>query len=88
MVDMQSSKVKDYYYLNVLSEYHKVKDKIQFYENKYGIDFLNFEKSVNSSEKEDFEIWDDYIEWKAFFLSLDKIICDKQDIENGNFRVS
>jgi hypothetical protein len=35
------------------------------FETKYGLIFEDFEKRITSAQKEDFEQWDDYIEWKA-----------------------
>ena len=46
-------------YLNILYT-------IKFFEQKYQKNFDAFEAEINSSKEEDYEKWDDYIEWKAF----------------------
>ena len=39
------------------------------FEKKYGLEFEDFERQIKSAVKEDFEKWDDYIEWKAYSKS-------------------
>jgi hypothetical protein len=51
---------------------HIVKEKIALFEKKYGKTFSEFEKEVLSS-KEDFEKWDDYLEWKAYVKTLEDL---------------
>lgn len=37
---------------------------------RHGIyNFEDFRSKVEAAEKEDFEKWDDYIEWKAYFTA-------------------
>jgi hypothetical protein len=55
--DLSLSKMKE-------SEY-----TMQGFEKKYGIPFEDFEKQIKTAVKEDFEKWDDYIEWKAYSKS-------------------
>ncbi len=54
-----------------LYELHIVKEKLTLFEKKYGKTFSDFEKEVLS--KEDFEKWDDYLEWKAYLKSLKEL---------------
>ena len=47
------------------------KEKLELFEKKYKCTFKEFEKKVKSGEgQENFEKWDDYIEWKAYEESL------------------
>jgi hypothetical protein len=55
--DMSMSKMKEYESL------------MQGFEKKYGLAFDDFERQIESATKEDFEKWDDYIEWKAYSKS-------------------
>ena len=48
--------------------------KIEYYrslmkpfECKYTISFTDFKKQIESSKHEDFQAWDDLIEWEAYF---------------------
>ena len=47
----------------------ETENTMQGFEKKYRITFEDFEKQIESAVKEDFEKWDDYIEWKAFYKS-------------------
>ena len=49
-----------------LSKMKEFESSMQEFETKYGIVFEDFEQQIKSSEIEDFEKWDDYIEWKAY----------------------
>lgn len=55
--DLSLSKMKE-------SEY-----TIKGFEKKYGVLFEDFENQIKTAVKEDFEKWDDYIEWKAYYKS-------------------
>jgi hypothetical protein len=48
-----------------LSKMKEYESAMQEFEKKYGLDFEHFEQQIKTSAKEDFEKWDDYIEWKA-----------------------
>ena len=67
MIYTQES-LKDFEKLIKLYDLHIVKEKLALFEKKYGKTFSEFEKEVLS--KEDFEKWDDYLEWKAYLKSL------------------
>ena len=49
-----------------LSKMKEFKSSMQEFETKYGVVFEDFEQQIKSAETEDFEKWDDYIEWKAY----------------------
>lgn len=55
--DMSLYKIKEY------------ESAMQGFEKKYGLVFDDFERQIQSAAKEDFEKWDDYIEWKAYSRS-------------------
>ena len=50
-----------------LSKMKEYELAMQRFETKYGVIFEDFEQQLNSSDKEDFGRWDDYIEWKAYY---------------------
>ena len=60
--------------LKVLSEITLVKEKIILFEKKYECSIDTFKKKMEEN-KENFEEWDDFIEWKAYFELL-------MDLEN------
>lgn len=49
----------------VLARVHEYKSEVEYYENKYKVVFPKFEKKVRSLKREKFEMYDDYILWKA-----------------------
>ena len=57
-------------------------------QQKHACFFDDFEQQVNNSEEEDFEKWDDYIEWKAFHKSMQHINELINIIKSGNFAVA
>lgn len=87
MTVINSEIIKNLYYANILYEIHKSEDKLSFFKSKYKTSFEDFERDMKSSD-EDFEKWDDYMEWKAFLKKHRELSSQKADIENGNYRVS
>lgn len=88
MTNLNQSKIKDYYLTEVLYNLHTVESKISLFENKYQAKFEDFSKRINTKNQENFEEWDDYIEWKAYIKSRDELLKQKQDIESGNINIS
>ncbi len=79
---------KSLFYANIVYEIHTVSDKINFFKSKYNTDFESFESQIKTESKEDFEKWDDYIEWKGFQKALIELKSKKTDIENGNIKLA
>jgi len=48
---------------------HRASECIRLFEIKYGKTFEEFERELKSSP-ENFEAWDDYMEWKACVKAL------------------
>lgn len=63
-ITVSQEEIKDYLKLKTLSRLSALKEKLRLFEQKYRMTFSQFEKMVLSTE-EQFETWDDYIEWKA-----------------------
>ena len=88
MISISKDNVKKLYETELTFELNQVKDKIELYSKKYDSSFEQFEKKVNSSDKENFEEWDDYMEWNAFQKSYQDLLQKKSDLENDNFKVA
>ncbi|HBX52247.1 MAG TPA: hypothetical protein DEH02_14380 [Bacteroidales bacterium] len=58
------------------------KEKLKLFRIRYRISFKEFEKKINSSKKEIFSEWDDYMEWKACINMKKKYEAEKKDIGN------
>ncbi|MFH1197025.1 MAG: hypothetical protein V1720_15110 [bacterium] len=78
---------KKYHYANLLYELNITKEKLRLLEIKYSSGFGEFEKSIEK-RKEEFEVWDDYIEWKSYIQYLEQLNKEKTDFENDNIRVA
>jgi len=87
MTTIDKKHISELLLMEAYAEIHKVKDKINIFENKYNREFNNFEKWIHS-EKEDFEKYDDYIEWKAYINQLKDLQKKINDIKSGNLQIS
>jgi S-adenosylmethionine synthetase len=58
--------IEDFLRMKFFTELTLIKEKLSLFEKKYNSDFSHFETSVKNAQEEDFEQWDDYMEWKAF----------------------
>jgi len=88
MISLSKDNVKKLYETELTFELNQVKDKIELYSKKYNSSFEQFEGKVKNSEKENFEEWDDYMEWNAFQKSYQDLLQKKSDLENDNFKVA
>jgi hypothetical protein len=85
---ISKQEIGQWLYLNQLSEKLLLEEKIRLYEKKYNQTLKSLEKHINSHKTEDFEKWDDYIEWKAYKDILVEINKKIDDIRNGFFQVA
>ncbi len=88
MLVIEKQRVADWMLLSYHAEQRQLHDRIVIYENKYNQSFKKFEKNIKQKENENFDEWDDYIEWKAyndFYSQITKMI---NDIKSGNFQVA
>ena len=88
MLTVNKNKVAEWILLSYLSEQRYLQDKLLFFEKKYKVDFTKFEKEINNSIKEDFDKWDDYIEWKAYNAFYHNVTKTIEDVRLGNFKVA
>ena len=65
----------------MISQSAPIKEKIIFFQRKYGSKFEIFEEEIK--KKEDFQKWDNYIEWKAFTEKLKDLELKLKEIENA-----
>ena len=88
MTIIEISTLKNLYYANILYQLHLAEDKLHYFESKYEMEFERFEAGIKSSKEENFEQWDDYMEWKAFKKNYLDLSGQKKDIEDGNFKMA
>jgi len=65
--------VENYVKMKLYTELTLLKEKLSLFEKKYKCDFIKFEQALSATEKEDFEHWDDYMEWKAFYKKYNRL---------------
>ena len=87
MTTIDRKHISELLLMEAYADLHKVKDKINMFERKYNRKFEDFEYSMNS-EKEDFEKYDDYIEWKAYISQLKDLQQKISDIKSGKLQIS
>lgn len=75
--------IKHYEKLKVISQIALVKEKINSFERKYRFSFEEFQEKMRGEREENFEVWDDYIEWKAYANSLSELETKRKEIENA-----
>ena len=68
--------------LKAISQIAPIKERIRFFESKYGCTLGVFKDRIER-EKEDFEKWDDFIEWRAYIGSLKDLESKMRDIEDA-----
>ena len=52
------------------------------FEHKYSTSFKDFEKQIESSKQEDFQAWDDLIEWEAYFRAHEEWAKKYKELRN------
>jgi hypothetical protein len=88
MVTINLLKAKEFHLFEILYEINNANEKIFFYNNKYGINFHEFEDLVKNADNENFEVWDDFMQWKANIKQLEQLLSNKADIESGNYQIA
>lgn len=80
-IHVSREEIKLFERLNVISQIAPIKDKIRYFEKKYGCTLETFES--RGKGEEDFEQWDDYIEWKAYAEKLKDLELTLDEIEHA-----
>jgi len=74
--------------LKLISQIAPVKERIKSFEMKHKCNLDAFEEKIKHLP-EDFERWDDFIEWKAYADSLKNLESTLKKIEDAtNFRIA
>jgi hypothetical protein len=80
--------VRTFEKLKLISQMAPVKERIRSFERKYGCNIAAFENKLRQLP-EDFELWDDLIEWKAYADNLKDLESKLKKIEDAtNFRIA
>ncbi|KPA15290.1 hypothetical protein MHK_004514 [Candidatus Magnetomorum sp. HK-1] len=88
MITVQKQEVGNWLLIEYLSTLYNVKEKLRFFEQRHNNSFESFEKQVKLSEQENFTLWDDYIEWKAYMKVANELSVNIKKVKHGNFKVA
>ena len=84
---ISKDEIIEYKKLTVIGEITLTKEKTALFEKKYGCSIDEFRKRMEESN-ENFEEWDDYIEWKANFELLKDLENKLIELDNAkNIRI-
>jgi len=87
MTTIDKKHISDLLLMEAYADLHKVRDKINMFEKKYNRKLEEFEYLMKS-EEEDFDKYDDYIEWKAYVSQLIDLQQKISDIKSGKLQIS
>jgi len=79
---ISKEEIIEYEKLKVISEITLTKEKTTLFEKKYGCSIDAFRKRMEETD-ENFEEWDDYIEWKANFELLMELENKLIELDNA-----
>ena len=79
---ISKKEIKEYEKLKVISHLTLVKEKIKLFEYKYKCSLEEFKKKIET-RAENFEDWDNYIEWKAYIASQLELENKLTEIDNA-----
>ena len=81
-IEIYESEVRQYKKLQIISELTLIREHVNVFKKKYDCTIKQFEEEINNSD-ENFEKWDDYIEWKAYQKKLEELKNQIGDIDNA-----
>lgn len=79
-IEISKEEIIDFLRLDLISEIQSLKKSLELFEMKYCKSFKEFEKEVLEGE-ENFERWDDYMEWKAYLCTYEDRMENLKDLE-------
>jgi hypothetical protein len=88
VLTLSKKQIGNWVLLDYLSQKQVYSEKISFLEKKYDLNLQAFESQIENSLEENFQAWDDLIEWKAYHQLLADVTAKITDIRNGDFQVA
>ena len=88
MITIQKQDVANWMLADYLANLHAVNQKLQLFERKYQQTWEEFSEEMAETSKEDFERWDDFIEWKAYVKTAEDLAAKIDEVKRGNFTVT
>jgi hypothetical protein len=88
MITVSKQEVGNWLLMEYMAARHTAQSRLRFFEQKYRQSWEDFDNKIKLSEKEDFDIWDDYIEWKAYVKTAKELSAKIDEVRHGNFAVT
>lgn len=88
MLTIKKQEISNLLILEYLASLHTVHEKVRLFENKYHTSWKDFSQNLQSSDEEDMQQWDDYIEWKAYMKLADELDKKINEVKRGHFEIS
>ncbi|MDO8140012.1 MAG: hypothetical protein Q6358_00800 [Candidatus Brocadiales bacterium] len=80
-IEVNKEEIINFLRLDLISEIQSLKKSLELFERKYNQSFKEFEKKVLEGE-ENFEKWDDYIEWMAYASTYKDRMKDLKNLKD------
>jgi hypothetical protein len=88
MHTLSKQQVSNWVLLDYSAQKQVYQEKIKHYEQKYATDYFTFKQHLEQAQTENFEAWDDYIEWQAYHQFLNELLSKIEDIRHGHFQMA
>ena len=82
VIEISKKEIKEYEKLKIISELTMIREKNKLFERKYECSLDEFKQKITEKD-ENFEEWDDFIEWTAYKESEKNLIEKLDEIENA-----
>ena len=88
MLTIPKEQVANWLLLEYMATAHTVNEKIRLFEQKYAQPWETFAQSIQTASEEDFEQWDDYIEWQAYTKMAQNLAAKMDEVRHGYFELA
>ncbi|MBC8151554.1 MAG: hypothetical protein H7Z72_01450 [Bacteroidetes bacterium] len=87
MVQITKQAVQQWVLMDYLAQKHRFQSIIDQMERKYGTVLSEFEKQLQTEERESIEKWEDTIDWSAAVNMLADVLQRIDEIREGTFDI-
>lgn len=88
MITVQKKDVAKWLLMDYQANLYVIQEKLHFFELKYNQSWDSFEQQIKNSSREDFNKWDDYMEWKAYIKMEEEIKTKIKEVKYGYFEMA
>jgi hypothetical protein len=88
MLTIDKQEISQLLLLDYMGSLHSAEEQLRLFERKYQTTLEEFSVSLKASDQEDFEAWDDYMEWKAYRRVSEDLSQKIEEIKHGHFKVA